>query len=141
MYVIFVTLLQRMFDLSQVISALQLKNQELMAEKEMMSARCVSSSSESNGDKLDLESETQERIKELVDTISTLTIQLESLKEQSQQNKSSAAAEATSPSTNGNGSNSTTTTATTNGSSSSCNSNNKDVASPGSIVNGIESEP
>lgn len=126
-------LLQRMFDLSQIISALQLKNQELMAEKEMMSGRCVSSSSESNGDKLDSESDTQERIKELQDTIATLNIQLESLKEQSQQSKSASATTATSPSTNGNNG--------SNNSSDACSSNNKDAASPTNIVNGIESEP
>ncbi|ODN02708.1 Ecotropic viral integration site 5 protein [Orchesella cincta] len=120
---------QRMFDLSQIISSLQLKNQELMAEKEMMSARCVSSSSESNGDKLDSESETTERIKELQDTIATLTIQLESLKEQ----KAAAAEASLSPA--GNGSNSTTIT--TNGSSS------KEVSSSpiAPAVNGVESEP
>ncbi|CAL8111503.1 unnamed protein product [Orchesella dallaii] len=124
---------QRMFDLSQVISSLQLKNQELMAEKEMMSARCVSSSSESNGDKLECESETIERIRELQDTIATLTIQLESLKEQSQQSKS--AARCASPV--GNGSNSATIT--TNGSNKEPTSSSSSPVAP--AVNGVESEP
>jgi len=47
-----------MFDLSQVISSLKLKNQELLAERELLGDRCVSASgSESNGDKNEIDLE------------------------------------------------------------------------------------
>lgn len=75
-----------MFDLSQIISTLKLKNQELLAEKELMRDRCTSSrTSDSNGEKSDSESDTQERIKELQDTIATLNSQLTSLQESEDQ--------------------------------------------------------
>lgn len=74
-----------MFDLSQTISSLKLKNQELLAEKELMRTDRSSRTSESksDGDKSDSESDTQdrvvgdrERLKELQYTISTLNSQL-----------------------------------------------------------------
>src|SRR5689334_19768428 len=82
-----------MFDLSQVISALKLKNQELLAEKELMRDRTGgissrTSESKSDGDKSDSESDTQEkdrseRFKELQDSISTLNTHLTNFKEPS----------------------------------------------------------
>jgi len=66
-----------MFDLSQIISTLKLKNQELIAEKELMRDRCLSSrTSDSNGDRSDSESDTQDRYKELQGSIATLASQL-----------------------------------------------------------------
>lgn len=83
-----------MFDLSQLISQLKLKNQELLAEKELMRDRVSSRTSESNGDKSDSESDTQERgdshpthrgdkdrLKELQETISTLNTQMNNFNE------------------------------------------------------------
>ncbi|XP_021944224.2 ecotropic viral integration site 5 ortholog isoform X1 [Folsomia candida] len=83
---------QRIFDLSQIISALKLKNQELLAEKELMRDRTRVSSrtseSKSDGDKSDSESDTHEqrqhhhrrgdkdRLKELQSCISTLNTQM-----------------------------------------------------------------
>ncbi|CAG7836729.1 unnamed protein product [Allacma fusca] len=67
---------QRMFDLSQQISSLKLKNQELLAEKELNRDRCISSN---GSDKSDSEMDTQDRIKELEETISTLTAQIQKL--------------------------------------------------------------
>ena len=69
-------ILQRMFDLSQQISSLKLKNQELLAEKELSRDRCISSN---GSDKSDSEMDTQDRIKELRDTIDTLSSQIEKL--------------------------------------------------------------
>jgi hypothetical protein len=54
---------QKMFDLSQQISSLKLKNQELIAENELQNDRCVSSngdSSDTTGDKHDSETEVLE---------------------------------------------------------------------------------
>jgi hypothetical protein len=69
-----------MFDLSQVISTLKLKNSELITEKELMRDRCLSSrTSDSNGDRSDSESDTQDRYKELQGNIATFTSQLNSL--------------------------------------------------------------
>jgi len=53
---------QKMFDLSQQLSSLKLKNQELIAEKELQRDRCASSGSGSDitSDKPDSESDINE---------------------------------------------------------------------------------
>jgi U3 small nucleolar RNA-associated protein 14 len=83
-----------MFDLSQIISALKLKNGELVAEKELARDRTGVSSrtseSKSDGDKSDSESDTQDRdrdredhLREFRNTISTLNTQMTNLAEPS----------------------------------------------------------